>query len=382
MSRPAEELFEWLSQQALPLWSTRGVDRCLGGFVEQMTPDGGLVSTIRRARLVARQIYAFRLAEELGWKGPGHELASHGFYELRTKHISDDFIAIPQYIPEEARKVYGFDLYDQAFVLFGLSQAARLSGGSDAEDTALQMLARMRSGWHHQLAGFGESSPITAPLKANPHMHLFEAAQSWLEASENPAWTELAREIADLCLSRFLDRETGALHELFDEQWNCLPDKSGHVIEPGHQAEWAWLLVRWYRRTGDARYLAAARRLFTISEEHGLHFTSGRLVNELDSALKMKDSRMRLWPQTERIKALVVFSEEAGSPDERQEIETRLGSAVQGLMDYFRHPIPGNWWEHIDDNDDAIPEPARASSLYHIMGAAAELSRHYGLRLT
>lgn len=380
-SKATEALFDWLTGQALPMWSAAGVDRNHGGFIEQIDPDGHKHADVRRARLVARQIYAFRLAGTLGWTGPADQLARHGQTALMRHHIGPDMVAVPRYFPGEDRTETGFDLYDQAFVLFGLSQIARLPGETSAEGIALRILAAMRVGWQHPRGGFGENLPITAPLKANPHMHLFEAAQSWLEISENQAWHALAAEIADLCLANFLDPETGALHEFFDSEWQRLPNSAEHVIEPGHQSEWAWLLVRWYRRAGADRYLAAARRLFAIAEDHGVHPGQGKLVNELHSTMAMRDPRMRLWPQTERIKALVVFCEEAENQQQRAELEARLEQAVAGLLDYFRHPLPGSWWEHIGEDGSSCDEPARASSLYHILGAAAELTRYTGLNL-
>ncbi|MGO8610084.1 AGE family epimerase/isomerase, partial [Rhizobium johnstonii] len=71
-----------------------------GGFIERVEPDGTLVADVRRARLVARQIYVFRMAAELGWKGNARALVDHGLAALRRCHIgADDDVAIPRYHP-------------------------------------------------------------------------------------------------------------------------------------------------------------------------------------------------------------------------------------------------------------------------------------------
>src|SRR5207249_5235586 len=78
----AGRLFAWLVDSALPLWSTTGVDWISGGFVEQLTPDGRVIADVRRARLVSRQIFAFKSAGDLGRAGPADQLGRHGIDAL------------------------------------------------------------------------------------------------------------------------------------------------------------------------------------------------------------------------------------------------------------------------------------------------------------
>ena len=381
-SATVEKFFRWLNNEALPYWASNGVDFETGGFVEQILPDGTPVLDVRRARLVARQIYAFHTAHRLGWRGDGVGLVQHGLEALLNNHISSDGVVIPRYLPATRAGEGDFDLYDQAFALFGLSYAARIFRKAEFESLALRLLKLMKETWSLSGGGFGETIPPRPPLKANPHMHLFEAAQAWMEISDAEEWRILASEIADLCLKHFIAPSTGALHEFFDLDWRIDSDTEIDVVEPGHQAEWAWLLIRWFRATGDCRYLEAARRLFSIAETAGVHRSRGRLVNELDAQLKYKTTLMRLWPQTERIKAITIFIEEHESAADCIDLEMRLDEAVASLMDYFAHPIAGAWWVHLDDADTPVQEPARASSLYHIMGAASELARATGIRLS
>jgi mannose-6-phosphate isomerase len=212
-------------------------------------------------------------------------------------------------------------------------------------------------------------------------MHLLEAALAWIDAGGREEWHRLAGEVTDLCLARFVAPDTGALHELFDAHWQRNPTLAEDVVEPGHQAEWAWLLMRWATRSSHRRTEPVARRLFAIAEGPGLNSEQGRLINELEADLTPKWRWMRLWPQTERIKALVYLAEHARDERERAELEHRIETSTAALLDYFDHPIRGSWWEHLDEQGHAVDEPARASSLYHIMGAAAELARYSGVSL-
>jgi mannose/cellobiose epimerase-like protein (N-acyl-D-glucosamine 2-epimerase family) len=62
-------LQSWLLNAALPLWAAYGVDRERGGFFERLNFDLTPIEELRRARLVARQIYCFATGHALGWGG-------------------------------------------------------------------------------------------------------------------------------------------------------------------------------------------------------------------------------------------------------------------------------------------------------------------------
>jgi mannose-6-phosphate isomerase len=372
--------FHWLTEEALPLWSTKGVDFRDGGFIERLTPAGEPIADVRRARLVARQIFAFKTAADLGWTGPADDLVRHGLTALLQQHVTPDNKVVPRYSPAEGRGEGSFDLYDHAFVLFGLAHGYAQTGDRQLEALALAIIARMRENWSVNGGGFAEHRPPRPPLKANPHMHLLEASLAWRDISGDAAWRGLAAEIVELCLTRFIEKATGSLHEFFGTDWSILTDEED-VIEPGHQAEWAWLLLRYEEKGAGPRLGAAAARLQEIAEGVGLDASQQRLINELNADLSPRDRRARLWPQTERIKALVAFHDREIAEDRRRETAARLAASIDALLGYFEHPVAGSWWEHFDWNGTPVAEPARASSLYHIMGAAKELGRITGERL-
>ncbi len=67
-------------------------------------------------------------------------------------------------------------------------------------------------------------------------------------------------------MDHFIDGGTGALREFFDHDWAPIPGDKGRIVEPGHLFEWAWLLLRWAERRGNAEAIVKARRLFAIGE--------------------------------------------------------------------------------------------------------------------
>nr|WP_263972791.1 AGE family epimerase/isomerase [Brevundimonas pondensis] len=104
--------------------------------------------------------------------------------------------------------------------------------------------------------------------------------------------------MAGLAQAVFIDPATGRLREFFDEAWRTIGEDHGRVVEPGHQFEWAWLLVQYGRRHNDADALQAARRLYAAGRE-GVSERHRVAVDALNDDGSVRTTRARLWPQTE-----------------------------------------------------------------------------------
>ncbi len=367
-----DRFFRWLREEAYPLWSRVGVDHAGFGFFEKINPDGTSLHSPRRARVVGRQIYCFSQAARFGWDGPAKDVIRHGLDAL-PRFLRDDGLARPLVGDDGAPMEGAADLYDQAFTLFGFAAALPFVDDPTPPSAAADRLRdAVIAALAHPVAGFEEASPRTLPLKANPHMHMLEAVLCWADAAADPTpWNALADQIAELALARFIDPATGALHELYDGDWNRMGGDRA-IVEPGHQFEWGWLLMRWGRMRGREDAVETGKRLVLIGETHGLDPARGVLFAELHPDLTLRDPVSRLWPQTERIKAWVLLAENGGG-------DAALGKAAQGvnaLMRYFRTDLPGSWFDRMTPDGVLIEEPAPASSFYHIVCAAQVLRDH------
>ena len=109
----------------------------------------------------------------------------------------------------------------------------------------------------------------------------------------------LADEIAEFALAHFFDKN-GVLHEFFDEDWDFAPGVPGRIVEPGHQYEWAWLLLRW---AGDRHPKARAAALKMIEVTEANCVAHGLALQQVLDDFSPHDPSARLWPQTERLKA-------------------------------------------------------------------------------
>lgn len=359
--RAHQQLRRWLLQDAYPRWAAAGWDHTGGGFHERLAPTGPVVTDARRARVQLRQIYSFARATPLGWRGDPRPLVSDGLDHVYAHYRRADGLFRALLGPDGAVREERALLYDQAFALLALAEAHRLLGpAAGCVRRAAELLDRIA-----QRLASGEAfrtdtdSGADSALLANPHMHLLEAALAWAEVDGAPRWRRLAEGLARLALERWIDPASGALRERYESRGDGAPRRTG-LIEPGHQFEWAGLLLR--LDAGSAPLREAALRLVQIAEEHGL--LDGFAVNALAEDLTVHDPEARLWPQTERIKTLARLA--ASGADSNA--WAPVAEAVEALHAYLA-VTPGLWFDRRTPDGTFVSEPAPASSFYHIVGA-------------
>ena len=136
-----------------------------------------------------------------------------------------------------------------------------------------------------------------------------------------PSFQNRAGDFFALFLANLYDKQKHVLGEYFEDDWSKIEPVS---VEPGHQAEWVWLLKGFERITGcptgrfRGELLASALR---YRDE-----ATGCLVDEGDTEGNIRRHTRRLWPQTEMAKAWIAQAEagEAGAADEARAALARL----------------------------------------------------------
>lgn len=354
--------FEWLKTQAIPLWTTKGVNP-RGGFEEALTLTGVPHALPRRAMVQARQIYAVRTAREMGLLSPekSRTLIAETTAFLLRHYGRDDGSFIHSVRPDLEVNSARPDLYTQSFAIFGLAHAYAVLGDKTLKERALAVVAylqRERRGPHN---GYTEiDTEGRAQYQSNPHMHLFEAFVSWLEVDDDPRWRHLANAILDLALTRFMHPQTKLLAEYFDESWSPQTTHDRFVWEPGHQYEWAWLMNK-YQHLSKIDLADPIATLVMNAERFGVDPHTGAVRDEIWSDFSVKAPTARFWPQCERIKACAALG-----------LSDSADQAMTSLLGFFVTPTPGLWFDRMNPDGSFHQEPARASSLYHIIGAMAE----------
>lgn len=371
ISNKIASLREWLFDAALPLWWQRGADRINGGFYEKIDADGTPLDFPRRLRVIARQAYSYCEAGRLGWYGPWREASLWALEYLGGHFVAHDGTVVSLVAPDGTVLDSRMDLYNQAFALLAFATGQRCEGaGSQWHDRAKRLRNRLNEAYAHPYAGYRDDTGSS--LQSNPHMHLLEAAMAWMVIDQDPGWRKMADQIVTLALDRFIDGKTGALREFFASDWSPASGVEGRIVEPGHQYEWAFLLNRWASLT-DREQPAAVHRLIAFADAHGVDHQRKVAINSLLIDGSVNDAKARLWPQTERIRAYAI--------DDTAIAGGRMQQAIDGLMRYFETKLRGLWFDQLTSSDKMIIEPSPASSLYHIIGAVAELSE-VELRMT
>jgi mannose/cellobiose epimerase-like protein (N-acyl-D-glucosamine 2-epimerase family)/glycosyltransferase involved in cell wall biosynthesis len=360
----AEALRRWLFDAALPLWWEVGADRDRGGFHEAINLDAAPVARPHRARSIGRMAFSYCEAGRLGWDGPWREAAQHALDFLREHFVTAD-ATVASIVDLDGRvRDAPFDLYEQAFALLAFASGHRTFGeaaGWRAQAVALRTALAQR--YAHPLGGFLEDRAGRLPRRANPHMHLFEAALAWAAIDDDPAWRRMADGIAELCLEKFIDPASGALRESFAADWSPAPGVEGRICEPGHHYEWAFLLDRWAKLTGQKKP-GAVSALIAFADSHGLDSKRGVAINGVLVDGRIHDPIARLWAQAERVRAYLAEHR----PD------NDVAAAIRGLRRFLATPTQGLWFDQLAADDRFVLEAARATSLYHIIGAVVELA--------
>jgi mannose-1-phosphate guanylyltransferase/mannose-6-phosphate isomerase len=371
LGRLAEQFRRWTDTSALPLWWSLGADHEHGGFHESLDQAGQPSSAQRRARVQARQIFVYASAGAAGWPVPWRAAVDHGYRYLQTHYRRGDNLYRARVTHTGEPLDETALLYDQAFVLLAMAALYGLDRDrSDLIFSAGALLDRIRASFAHPEGGFAEMGEH--PYQSNPLMHLFESALAWIEAGGGEVWESLAREIAELAVGRLVDAKSGAMREYFGADWTPAKGPPGKVIWPGHQFEWAWLLDRWGRRSGDRRARSAALKLYAVGAS-GVDAQRSVAVGAMNESGVVTDARARLWPQTERVKAALGLT--VGAPAERAMALARdAADAARGLWGYLETPVAGLWRDSSLPGGGYVVDPAPARSFYHIMGAVQALT--------
>jgi mannose/cellobiose epimerase-like protein (N-acyl-D-glucosamine 2-epimerase family) len=366
------ELKHWLRDDVLPFWAAKGRDARTGLFLERFLADRkpDLAAPLR-VRVQFRQIYCLSHAAVLGWFPQGAEIALAA-WEATRKHFWNGkdgggffHILASDGSVSDARH----DSYDHAFSVLALSWLARATGERRLHDELDELLAYIDARLTDADGILLEGDPHSLPRRQNPQMHWFEAMLAMHDAVAHPQALERAARYRRFFEAVLFDRASGTLGEYFTQDFKPAPGEAGGSVEPGHQAEWTWLLRSHERFAGLPTSREAATlldtALATADPELGL------LVDEADRSNRVRRGTRRSWLQTELAKAWIAEAE-VGRPEAREHALLALGNLDRFFL---RKPFAEGWIDQLDEAGRPIRGPVPASTLYHIQVAIVEADR-------
>ncbi|MGM4961901.1 AGE family epimerase/isomerase [Tardiphaga sp. 1201_B9_N1_1] len=361
---------DWIKLSSA-LWVSRGWDDRAGGFIERLAADGTPdTSAPRRVRVQARQIYCFAKVAQLGWYPDGAEIARKGLDYMLAKAKAPDgkpgFVHI--LAPDGSVLNPLRDTYDHAFVLLALATVYQLDRDAKVRAEIDELMQFIDTQLRSPDGGYLEGVPASMPRRQNPQMHLLEAFIVGFDATHDQAFQARAGDLFGLFTSSLFDAKKGVLGEYFEQDWSRIEPVS---VEPGHQAEWVWLLKGFERITGCP---TGKQRAALLESALRYRDATGCLVDEGDAEGNIVKATRRCWPQTEIIKAFVAQAESGveGAADEARAALMRLDKY------YLQHPVKGGWYDQFDGEGRSLVDTIPASSFYHILCAVAEAERVLG----
>lgn len=362
----------WLKNDVLPLWIKNGIDPNNGSFFESLYFDGSKELGPRRALVQCRQIYAFSEAYKMQLieKSQASAIISEALKFLIRFYKKPTGNYIHAVNGDGSVSESQSELYTQAFVLFALARAYELIKAPEIKTAALELLGYLNANRKLSNGGYSELKNNVLHFQSNPHMHLFEAAIEWIRVDSSYEWKKLGEELNSLAKEKFIDSKTGFLAEHFDENWKPCLESNNFIAEPGHHYEWSWLFMQYEKCTG----ISAADipiKLYTLAESYGVNKVSGLVYDEITSDFEVKKKSHRFWPQSERVKAALELGLKVPSSEKKQ-FGTAADQAINCLVRYLETNPRGLWFDTILETGLFNSQPAKASSLYHIINAMSE----------
>lgn len=360
---------DWLFDKAFPFWMDAGLDRQNGGAFEAVDFNGRPLTELpRRIRVQARQTYILAHAHLLGVEGALAAMQIPLRFLLDKCQIAKGRFA---HIVAQDGSVIAerADSYDHAFVLYALAWAYKVTGDKELLQTAEDTLTFLNDDLRHEFEGFKEEIPASSKYRrANPHMHLFEAAMAWMRMHQHDGMANLAQECFHLFQTRFC--VNGLLREYFDDSLSPIKRSDNAIdlaVEPGHLYEWAYLLRLYEQLGGEESEAPAIMEAF--ADQFGHNAESGLVLDHVfPNGGSVLHPTSRLWPQTEYIR-LKLFHE---TPEDDERALAMVERLFENYMTFDGNQ-PGYWKDQLSVDGKNLIERAPGSSFYHILGCFAPL---------
>lgn len=366
---------DWLQHQAVPLWTSKGLDD-EGAAYERLLANGQPdLTSDRRVRVQARQMFVFAAAQSNGWINNGLEIIAD-LDSYVHKYAKSHNSAIFAHILDKDNKVLNesHDLYDVAFFLLAYAWRYHVFNDLKSLDYANKLLEQINLDLKGNAGGWQEGSYSHQHRRQNPHMHLFEAFLTLYSVTQDGKWLAKAGEVFCLFETRFYDHDKQVLLEFFNHDWSLASGEKGNTIEPGHMFEWVWLLRQYSMLTGTPvdNY---CHSLYHNAIKIGLDPSSNLIFDQTTTTGKVANKVKRCWPMTEWIKAALTQATYANDK-EQYDYQRDANKAFNSLTSYYlSSDVNGNYYDQIGPNNEVISEFAPSSTLYHLLLAGLEAKR-------
>lgn len=362
--------------------------RCIdpaGGFFHFFR-DNGTVYDASTRHLVSSTRFVFNYA--MAWRAFGEreyrDAVDHGVRYLREAH-RDSGSGGYAWVLHDGKAIDATNhCYGLAFVALAYSKALE-AGVVEAGAWLDETWSLMERHFFEPAQGLyaDEATPdwIVSPYRGqNANMHACEAWLAAWEATGHARYLERARLLADRMLNRQAAWTGGLVWEHYRDDWSVdwdynRGDRSNIFrpwgFQPGHQVEWAKLLLVLDRHAPADWHLPRARELFDRALAMAWDPVHGGIVYGNDPDGAFHDVDKYFWVQAEAIAAAALLDARTGDPSYRDWYQRIWEYSWTHFVDHAH----GAWYRILSrDNRRYSDEKSPAGKTdYHTMGACYEV---------
>ncbi|MBO9790653.1 MULTISPECIES: AGE family epimerase/isomerase [Xanthomonas] len=368
----------------MAFYHPRAIDPA-GGFFQYFRDDGSIYDAGHR-HLVSSTRFVFNYAMAYREFGDAAYLQAvrHGLDYLRNVHRNPQTGGYAWTLRDGVVEDDMNHCYGVAFVL--LAYSCGLKAGVDEArawmDETWQLLEKHF--WEAEFGLYRDEADaqfnFTSYRGQNANMHMCEAMIAAYEASGEQRYLDRALVLAENMTRRQAAKADGLVWEHYDPQWNIdwdyNRDNPKHLFrpwgfQPGHQTEWAKLLMLLDRYAPADWLLPTAQHLFDVAVERSWDTQRGGLYYGFDPDGNVCDDDKYFWVQAESLAAAALLAQRSGDDRYWQWYDTLWAYSWAHMIDHQY----GAWYRILDaDNRKYSDEKSPAGKTdYHTMGACYEV---------
>ncbi|HEY1771879.1 MAG TPA: AGE family epimerase/isomerase [Gammaproteobacteria bacterium] len=380
------DLLRAQAAKTLAFYHPRCIDSS-GGFFHYFKDDGAIYDR-RHRHLVSSTRFVFDYAMAYReFKQPAYlDAVPHGLRYLRGAHRDPASGGYAWTLRDGKTEDRTNHCYGVAFVLLAYS-CGHTVGVPEAKTWMDETWALLEARFWDAEAGLykDEASPdwaFSGYRGQNANMHMCEAMLAAYEASGESRYLDRAHLLAKNMTQRQAAKADGLVWEHYDQDWNIDWDYNKgdprHLFrpwgfQPGHQVEWAKLLMILERHRPEPWMLPTARRLFDTSLNKAWDAEYGGICYGFAPDGRLCDTDKYFWVQAEALAAAALLAARSGDATYWNWYERIWAYSWEHLVDH-RY---GAWFRILDrQNRKYSDEKSPAGKTdYHTMGACYEVLR-------
>ena len=371
----------------LDFYTPRVVDN-EGGYFQNYYDDGSLFSENKKQLVSSTRIIVNYALAAITFDNNNYlDIAKHGLNFLEEVHWQADTETYAWTLNNNKPDDMTQQAYGYAFVLLAYA-AVKKAGIIKSDEKLIATFERLENRfWQSEYGLYADEISSEGVLSdyrgQNSNMHLCEAMIAAYEATNNSLFLERAKLLAH----NIAVRQAGLTNNLvwehftvnFQPDWEYNKDDPKNLyrpwgFQPGHQTEWAKLLLIINRHAPEKWLVERAVALFDSAYELAWDHESGGLIYGFDPEGKWCDDDKYFWVQAESFATAALLYAET----KEEKYLTQYNEIWKYCDKHFVDHTYGAWFRLLSRNNTKYSNEKSsvgAKCDYHTLGACFEVLR-------